>query len=219
VNKRLQVVAQAVTIPFRNALERYDMEYCPYNSKFQPTPDRPLFELVSLIHSLNRHWLRLETKSSLNIRIIEALDDVYFFRDHVIIDRVDEPPSDSDEDGDNPWEIEVFKYGDSPQHTVPQMDGRILEVEEDGTIVEEIDPETHGIDVNAIETEDEDEDEPENSDSEDNTDESNEDLVVSTEGVHSIGLLHINSSSMSAYRVDITQDLIITAEQWQRSKQ
>ncbi|PVG02542.1 hypothetical protein CPB86DRAFT_780497 [Serendipita vermifera] len=216
VNKRLQVVAQAATIPFRNALERYTLEYCPYNSKFQPTPDRPLFELVDLVNSLNRLWLRLETTSSLDISIIEALDDVYFFRDYVIIDRIDEPLSDDDEEN-VPWEIEVFKYGGLP--TSSQDGGAILEVEEDGTIVEEIDPEAHGIDVNAIETEDEDEDVPENSDSEDNTDESDGALLMTTEGVHSIGVFHGNNSSMSAYRVDITQDLIITAERWQKSKQ
>ncbi|KAG8815735.1 hypothetical protein FRC17_000602 [Serendipita sp. 399] len=217
VNSRLRAVSEAVFVPFRLALKRYGLQYIPCNSPLQTDPGRPLYALLDSIYTLNRNWLHLLPTSNQSIRIVEALGDVYFFHDRVVIDRADESDSD-DEDLEAEWELEVFKYGDA----AAQGEGIILEVEEDGTIVEEIDAEAHGIDVDAIATDEEDDDdEPEQSGSdEDESDEEEEgDIVImQTEGVHSVATFRTTNSEMSAYKVDISQDLVITAERWLRSK-
>lgn len=209
-------------IPYRNALERYGLEYRPYNSSEQPCPDRPLCELLDLITTLNRNWLHLRPIESHRMRIINATDDIYFFRDHVIIDRTNEEDSDDSDDedeGEMSWELEVFKYGDEPPAAETDSNDPGVEIEEDGTVVEEIDPETHGIDVDAIETdeEDEDEDAPENSDNGGSTAES-EEQWVEMEGLYSIAQFHTGNSFMSAYKADVSQDLVITGEQWLKGK-
>lgn len=130
---------------------------------------------------------------------------------------------DDDEGGDEEWEIEVYKYGDLPVEEQADPKDPVLEVEEDGTVVEEIDAESHGIDVNALETDEEDDgaDEPENSGSGSSEEESDSDedvTVLETEGVHSVGQFRTNNSFISSYKVDIAQDLIVTSERWLKSK-
>ncbi|KAG9054053.1 hypothetical protein FS842_006328 [Serendipita sp. 407] len=218
VNSRLRAVSKAVFVPFRLALERYGLQYIPYNSPLQTDPEKPLYSLLDSIHTLNRNWLHLRPTSNHSLSIVEALRDMYFYHDRVIIDRADESDSE-DEDLETGWELEVFKYGEQDP---PQNEAVILEVEEDGTIVEEIDAETHGIDVDAIETDEEEEDgeEPDQSETEEESedDDDQEIIIMQTEGVHSVASFRTTNSEMSAYKVDISQDLVVTAERWLRSK-
>lgn len=208
-------------IPFCSALKRYSLVYHPYNSPSQSTPDRPLFELLESIHSLNRNWLHLHPTSKSSLQIVDALDDVYCFRDYVVVDRTDPSDSEDEDTTEAGWEIQIYKYGNAPV-PLPTASGESgVEIEEDGTIVEEIDAEAHGIDVNAVETDEEDEEEPgpEDSEAEENdSDESGEGAALTTEGVHSVGQFRTTNSFMTAYKVDIAQDLIITSEQWLRAK-
>lgn len=211
-------VAKAATIPFRNALKRYGLVYRPYNSPSQSTPDQSLFELLGSLHTLNRNWLHLNPTGSLDMCILNATDDTFFFHDRVVVDRIDPSDSEDDEPEQSGWEIEVFKYGgDAISQVIASREG-VIEVEEDGTIVEEIDAETHGIDVNEIETDDEGEEVPDNSDSEDNETSDTELLLLETRGLQSTGIFHTTNSLVTAYRVDPAQDLIITAEEWLRGK-
>lgn len=206
-------------IPLRNALKRYDLVYHPYNSPSQSSPDQSLFELLDSIHSLNRNWLHLKPTSSLDIRILNATDDVYFLHGYALVDRVDASDSEDDEPEQPGWEIEAFKYGGESASSLIASGEGVIEIEEDGTVVEEIDAESHGIDVNAIETDDEDEEVPGNSDSEDNdTDDEDALIILETQGLQSVGMFRTSNSFMSAYRVDPAQDLLITAEEWLRSK-
>jgi hypothetical protein len=207
-------------IPFRIALKRYGLEYHPHNTPSQSTPDRPLFELLESIHSLNRNWLHLQPTSSSSLRIVDAMDDVYFFRDYALADRADPSDSEDEENTESGWEIEIYKYGDAPPTPETLPGESRVQIEEDGTIVEEIDPESHGIDVNAVETDEEDEEPgPEETDASGTDDDESEGVVVlTTEGLHSVGRFRTTNSFITAYKVDITQDLIITSEQWLRSK-
>ena len=205
-------------IPFRNALQRYGLVYHPYNSPSQSCPDQPLFELFEAIHTLNRNWLHLNPIGSLNMRILNATDDTFFLHDYAVVDRIDPSDSEDEEPEQSGWEIEVLKYGgDAVSRIIASGEG-VIEIEDDGTIVEEIDAETHGIDVNTIETDDEDEEGPDNSDSEANDSDNDELILLETEGLQSVGLFRTTNSFMSAYRIDPAQDLIITAEQWLRGK-
>ena len=204
-------------IPFRNALQRYGLVYHPYNSPSQSCPDQPLFELLESIHTLNRNWLHLNPIGSLDMRILDAMDDTFFLHGYAIVDRFDASDSEDEEPGHPGWEIEVLKYGgDAASQMIASGEG-VIEIEDDGTIVEEIDAESHGIDVNTIETDDEDEEGPDNNDSENDSDDA-EPVLLETEGLQSVGLFRTTNSFMTAYRIDPVQDLIITAEQWLRGK-
>jgi hypothetical protein len=207
----------AAMIPYRNALERYGLEYRSYSSSKQEHPDRPLFELLDLIKILHRNWLYLRPSANHQMRIVGATEDIYFFHEHVIVDRVEEEDSDDSDDeeaGDTTWELEVYKYGEPPGGSDSNDLG--VEIEEDGTVVEEIDPDAHGIDVNDIETDDEDEENgPENSDSEGSA-ENNE--WAETEGLHGVAKFRTGNSFLNAYKADVSQDLVITGEQWLKGK-
>ncbi|CAG7854663.1 SubName: Full=Uncharacterized protein {ECO:0000313/EMBL:CCA70496.1} [Serendipita indica DSM 11827] len=214
-NSRLRTVSNAAFLPFRLALKHYELQYHPYDSPLQSTPDRPLGELLESIHTLNRNWLHLNVTDKSSLRIIEPMDDIYFFNQKVIVSRYDDSDDeDMIDDLDRQWDIEVFGYG-APEAV---DDGDIVEIDEDGAIVEEIDPESHGIDVNAIETDEEDSDgeAPSQSGSEDSNSDDIE--ILENEGIHTTGLLRVTTSTLRTNQVDITQDLIITAEKWLRSK-
>jgi hypothetical protein len=152
------------------------------------------------------------------MRILNATDDTFFLHDYAVVDRIDPSDSEDDEPDQSGWEIEVFKYGgDFASQIITSGEG-LIEIEDDGTIVEEIDAETHGIDVNTIETDDEDEEGPDSTDSEDNDSDDDDLVLLETEGLQSVGIFRTTNSFMTAYRVDLAQDLIITAEQWLRGK-
>jgi len=145
------------------------------------------------------------------------MDEVYFFRDYALVDRID--PSDSDDEEEPGWEIEIYKYGDaSPTAEILPGDSRV-QIEEDGTIVEEIDPESHGIDVNAVETDEEDEEPgPEDTDASGTDEDESEGVALTTKGLQSVGQFRTTNPFITDYKVDITQDLIVTSEQWLKGK-
>jgi hypothetical protein len=154
------------------------------------------------------------------LRIADATDEVYFFRDYALVDRVDPSDSDEEESTEPGWEIEIYKYGDAlPTAEILLGDSRV-QIEEDGTIVEEIDPESHGIDVNAVETDEEEDEEPgpEDTDASGTDEDESEGVVLTTKGLQSIGQFRTTNSVIRDYKVDITQDLIVTSERWLKGK-
>lgn len=214
--------AVAAMIPYRNALERYGLLHRPRKAD-DGTEEPALIDLLDNLHTLNRNWLHLKPVSSETMKIFDLSDDIWFFDQHILVDRVHDD-SETDEAEEEGWELEVFGYGDPSQEETEAVGAlqqlfENIQIQADGTVVEEIDAESHGIDVDAVETDDEDEEEANGEEGEGIEDAEDEDVVILTnEGVHTIEQFRTNSSALLCYKADPAQDLVIIAEEWLRGK-
>jgi len=221
VNSRLNAVAKAACVPFRNALARYGLEYSP---PYQIVETEPcLAELLYTLLELHRRWLVLSPTKTEKVVIADPPDDILFYEQFAVVDR---QPDDDDDEFEPGWELEVLTFGETPSDRGAGADGsddetgedgqKVLEVDIDGAVIEEI-TDTTGIDLEAVETEDEDDD----GDlmEEDGSEEGGaETIVLENKGVHSIAEFKTGSSTLNTYKVDTRQDLIITSEEWRKAK-
>jgi hypothetical protein len=222
VNSRFNAVAKAACVPFRNALARYDLQYSPPYQIGEH--DACLAELLYTLLELHRRWLVLSPTKTENIIIADSPDDILFYEQFAVVDR--QPDEDYDELFEPGWELEVLTFGETSnggEADADMGDGEIgedgqtgLEVDIDGAVIEEI-TDTTGIDLEAVETEDIDDDGDivgEDGSEEDGA----ETTVLENQGVHSIAEFRTTSSSLTTYKVDTRQDLVIISEKWRKAK-
>ena len=218
VNSHLNVVAKAACVPFRNALARYDLQYSP---PYQVGENEPcLAELLYTLLELQRRWLVLSPTKTENVVIADPPDDILFYEQFAVVDR--QPDEDDDELFEPGWELEVLTFGETPNDGMvvdsnnngTDEDGeKVLEVDVDGAVIEEI-TDTTGIDMEAVETEDIDDDGEVvvvDDDEEDG-------IVLENKGVHSAAEFKTTNSTLNTYKVDVRQDLVVTSEEWRKGK-
>ena len=219
VNSRLNAVAKAACVPFRNALARYDLQYSP---PYQLGENEPcLAELLYTLLELQRRWLVLSPTKTENVVIADTPDDILFYEQFAVVDR--QPDEDDDELFEAGWELEVLTFGEahnerkgSPETKDNGTGEKALEVDIDGAVIEEI-TDTTGIDLETVETEDVDDDgEPVVVD--DNTEDDTETIILENKGMHSIAEFKTANSTLNTYKVDTRQDLLITSEEWRKAK-
>jgi hypothetical protein len=222
VNSRLNAVAKAACVPFRNALARYDLQYSP---PYQIGADEPcLAELLYTLLELHRRWLVLSPTKTENVVIADAPDDILFYEQFAVVDRW--PDEGDDELFEPGWELEVLTFGETPfdgevdveanDEETDEGGQKVLEVDIDGAVIEEI-TDTTGIDLEAVETEDVDDDGDlveEDGYEEDSTGA----IVLEHKGVHSIAEFKTANSTLNTYKVDTRQDLVVTSEEWTKAK-
>lgn len=219
VDSRLNAIAKAACVPFRNALARYDLQYSP---PYQVGENEPcLSELHYTLLELQRRWLVLSPTKAENVVIADPPDDILFYEQFAVVDR--QPDEDDDELFESGWELEVLTFGEAPNdgkgdpETTDNGAGeKAPEVDIDGTVIEEI-TDTTGIDLEAVETEDVDDD-GELIVVDDNEEDDIETIILENKGVHSIAEFKTSNSTLNTYKVDTRQDLIITSEEWRKAK-
>jgi hypothetical protein len=220
VNSRLNALAKAACVPFRNALARYDLQYSPPHRVEESEPC--LRELLSTLLELHRRWLVLSPTKTENVVIADPPDDILFYEQFAVVDRQED--EDDDELFEPGWELEVLTFGETPDGeeggasaNENRLDGdgeNALKVDIDGAVVQEI-TDTTGIDLEAVETEDVDDD-GEVVEEDDNEEGGTE--ALENKGVHSIAEFRTANSTLNTYKVDTRQDLIITSEEWIKAK-
>jgi hypothetical protein len=220
VNSRLNAVAKAACVPFRNALARYDLRYSP---PYQVGENEPcLAELLYTLLELHRRWLVLSPIKTENIVIADPPDDILFYEQFAVVDR--QPDEDEDELLEPGWELEILTFGETsndaegdanPNDNGTNGDGeKVLEVDSDGAVVEEI----TDIDLAAVDTEDVDDDGELVEEDDDSEEYDAEIIVLENKGVRPIAEFKTTNSILDTYKVDTRQDLIITAEEWRKAK-